>query len=203
MSKLIGIVGGSAAGKTLLAKEVARLLGPDATILSQDNYYSDIGPLTSEERLKVNFDCPEAFDQALFVADLQRLRVGQPIRIPAYDFATCHRTSHSEPKTPPRYVLIEGLFLLTVPEIRDLLDHAFFVDCPEDVRIQRILHRDLTERGRTHDAAWANIHNCVLPMHQRYIESFKKFAELTVMNDRDEPDAIRRAAETILAHLWV
>lgn len=196
MSILIGIVGGSAAGKTLIAKELASLLG-DATILSQDNYYSDIGPITPDERLKVNFDCPEAFDQNLFVQDLKRIKVDQPIRIPTYDFSTCHRTAHSVPKILNRFVLVEGLFLLAVPEIRKLLDHAFFVDCSEDVRVSRILNRDLKERGRSHETAMANIQNAVLPMHEKYIEPSKEHAELVVRNDDTSPVSIQQAAKTL------
>lgn len=201
MPTLIGICGGSAAGKTLLATELQRLLGNDATILSQDRYYCDIGPLTFEQRLEVNLDCPEAIEEDRFVRDLKELRAGRPIRIPNYDYASCSRTGYTEPQKPRSFVLIEGLFLLTLEEIRQLLDFSCFIDSSEEVRVRRILHRDLTERGKTYEVARSNLQRYVLPMHQRYIKPFKKFADLIVRNDGDNPSALQEAARAIFTRV--
>jgi uridine kinase len=201
MPTLIGICGGSAAGKTLLAAHLKDLLGDKSAILSQDHYYRDIGPLTTEERLKVNFDCPEAIDEELFLEDLKKLKAGKAIRIPTYDYVSCSRTGHLKPQKFPKFVLVEGLFLLAVKKVRDLLDHSFFVDCPEKVRVRRILRRDLNERGKTYEVAWTNIQKYVLPMHRQHIEPYKKHAERVFVNDGDDVTALRKDAEAILTCL--
>jgi uridine kinase len=96
---------------------------------------------------------------------------------------------------------VEGLFLLALEEIRRLLDHAYFIDCPEEIRVKRILRRDLTERGKTYDVAWANIQRYVLPMHKRHVEPFMNRADLVLHNDRDDAEALCEAARTILERL--
>ncbi|MFH1263158.1 MAG: uridine kinase [Pseudomonadota bacterium] len=198
MPTLIGICGGSAAGKTLLCAHLKDLLGDEASVLSQDSYYRDIGPLSTEERLKVNFDCPDAIDEEHFLQDLKRLRNGESIRVPTYDYASCSRTGHSRPQAPTHIILVEGLFLLTLEEIRRALDHTFFVDCPDEVRVRRILRRDLNERGKTYDVAWTNIQTFVLPMHRKHIDPYKKFAEKIFANDGDDTSALREAAQNIV-----
>ncbi len=198
---IIGVCGGSAAGKTLLARELCSALAGDAFILSQDSYYRAIGPLTKEERLHVNFDVPEAIENERLVADLNRLRLGEPIEVPIYDFATSARIGVNPPQAPLRFVVVEGLFLFCVPELRELLDFKVFVDADEASRVRRILPRDLTERGKSRDDALANIHHYVLPMHRKYIDPFRGMADRVVENHEERPAALVRSAREIAASL--
>lgn len=178
---VIGICGGTASGKSTFADNLSRQSAPSATtVMRLDNYYKDRPDLSFEQRVKSNYDCPEAFDVALIVKHLKALRAGQAIERPTYDFATHRRkpTLDHVPACP--VIIVEGIMSFAIPEIRELIDFKIFVDTPADVRLLRRIRRDLTERGRTLDSVATQYLTTVRPMHDLYVEPSKVYADIIV-----------------------
>ena len=175
---LIAIVGGSGSGKSWLAQRLADQFGADAGLLSLDDFYCDLSHLSPEEREQTNFDHPSAIDWPLFQGSLSRIGSGQPDALPHYDFATHTRRATAKIWQPRRLVLIEGLWLLRQPELRRLYSMSVFVDCPEQVRLQRRLERDQRERGRSAASVRAQFEQQVAPMHDRFVIRQARHADL-------------------------
>ncbi len=192
---IVGICGGSAAGKSLLARFLQKEIQSSSFILSQDRYYKNIGPLTPEERLKENFDHPEAIDHDRLVQDLKRFQRGEAIEIPKYDFVSCSWTGFEKINDLPPVLILEGLFILCVPEILALLDFSIFIDSNEEKRVQRIIRRDLKTRGRTEETVRENLSKWVLPMHNQFIQSYNDKANLVVKNNSDEKETLSELAK--------
>lgn len=184
MSKriIIGIAGGSASGKTSLAKRLKREFEDtnSVIIIRQDDYYNDQANMTMEERLKVNYDHPFAFDNALLAKDLNELREGRAINRPTYDFIEYTRSESIEYVEPHDVIVVEGLFVLEDESIRKNLDIKVFVDTPADVRFIRRLNRDVRDRGRSLDNVIAQYMNTVRIMHDQFIEPSKRYADVIV-----------------------
>ena len=171
---VIGICGGTGSGKTTLAQNIYDALKEDALLISMDCYYKNNEHLPFEERIKTNYDHPGAFDSELLVDHVKKLKAGEAIDYPTYNFTTHLRGEewiHAESK---KVIIIEGIMLFAVPEIVELLDYKIFVDTDADVRILRRMLRDVKERGRTLDSVAEQYLNTVKPMHETYIEPFKK-----------------------------
>ena len=183
----VGIAGGSGAGKSLLARRLIET-APGACALDLDAYYRDRGQLRPEERRLLNFDEPAAFDLDLLLEHLKALRLGQAILKPIYSFEHHCRVGRVEIPPAP-LVIVEGLFTLWWPEVRQALDFAIFVDAPPDIRLMRRIQRDLLERGRTVAAVLEQYTRSVRPMHERFVEPTRAHADLVVSND-GEPDGI-------------
>ena len=201
MSMIIGVCGGSAAGKSSLALELKRLLGPGALLLSMDRYYSDIGPITPEERADVNFDEPEAFDLDLLAQDMDRFKSGKGISVPIYDYHTCHRLGASDPILPNGFLILEGLFLLSREIISSRLDYSVFVEVSEATRIQRRMDRDMKERQRTREMVLQQLHETVLPMHHLHIDPFKANANFLVSNETSDVEKLKAEAARIISKI--
>lgn len=183
---LFGICGGSGAGKTTLAVEVIRQIGFDrVSPLAFDAYYRDLSHITMEERMQVNYDHPDSLDSELFSQHLADLRSGRSVEVPEYDFATHTRTGGSIRVDAREVVLVEGILLFCFPGIHDLLDHAVFIDVPEDIRLQRRVHRDVAERGRDADDVRRQFHEFVAPMHDEFVQPFCERADRVVTVDED------------------
>ncbi len=184
MSKriIIGIAGGSASGKTSLAKRLKREFEDtnSVIIIRQDDYYKDQSEMTMDERLKVNYDHPFAFDNDLLAKDLKELREGRIIERPTYDFIEYTRSSDIELVEPHDVIVVEGLFVLEDENIRKNLDIKVFVDTPADVRFIRRLNRDVRDRGRSLDNVIAQYMNTVRIMHDQFIEPSKRYADVIV-----------------------
>ena len=184
MSKriIIGIAGGSASGKTSLAKRLKREFeeSNSVIIIRQDDYYNDQRDMTMEERLKVNYDHPFAFDNDLLAQHLSDLREGKPINRPTYDFIEYTRSDEIEVVEPHDVIVVEGLFVLEDEFIRKHLDIKVFVDTPADVRFIRRLNRDVRDRGRSLDNVIAQYMNTVRIMHDQFIEPSKRYADVIV-----------------------
>ena len=146
---VIGIAGGTASGKTTLAQALARTLGERVALLPMDHYYKDLGHLPLEERLRVNYDHPDAFDLALYLEHAQALLRGLPVEMPVYDFRAYTRSPRRTPVRPAPVVILEGILVLYPKELRDLMDLKVFVDADADERFIRRLKRDVLERGRS------------------------------------------------------
>ena len=178
---LIGIAGGTGSGKTTVANEIYNALPKDSIIkIEQDSYYKDQSELSYEERIKTNYDHPDAFDTELLISHLEDLISGKSIEKPIYDFAKCNRDSATITVHSKDIIILEGFMILVEPRIREMLDIKLFVDTDADVRIMRRLQRDIKERGRTIDSVINQYLNVVRPMHLQFVEPTKRYADLII-----------------------
>lgn len=177
---IIGIAGGTGSGKTTLAKNIQHCFGNDCILIEQDNYYKDISHLSFEERSLTNFDHPDSIDFVLLQQHLMDLKDSRPILKPIYDFKTHSRTSQVIPVNPAKIIIIEGILLLSVPEIREILDLKIFVETPDDIRLLRRIERDTLERARDFLSVKEQYLSTVKPMHNLYVEPSKRHANLIV-----------------------
>jgi uridine kinase len=178
---LIGIAGGTGAGKTLVARSIAEDLdGESVVVLEMDSYYRDLRHIPLGERETRNYDHPDAFDRDLLRAHLAALADGREIDVPVYDRKTHTRQAESRRVLPERVVILDGLLILEDPALRQLLDIKLYVDADPDVRLIRRLKRDLAERGRTLDQVIRQYESTVRPMHLQFVEPSKQHADLIV-----------------------
>jgi uridine kinase len=179
---LIGIAGGTGSGKTLVARTLSERLGGErVAILEQDSYYNDNWELPLEERARINYDHPDAFDHALLVDHVRRLLRGEGVDMPVYDYAQHARSRDLTVRIENHLALIlEGILVLHDPALRRRMDIKVFVDTDADVRFIRRLRRDVKERGRSLDGVIEQYENVVAPMHQQFVEPTKRFADIIV-----------------------
>jgi uridine kinase len=178
---LIGIAGGTGAGKTLVAQSIAQDLGSEhVAILEQDSYYKDLQHIPLGERENRNFDHPDAFDRELLRAQMEKLLSGSEIDVPIYDMRTHTRLAEARRVKPRRVVILDGLLILDDPALRPMMDIKIYVDADPDVRFIRRLKRDLTERGRTVDQIIRQFESTVRPMHLQFVEPSKRYADLII-----------------------
>ena len=178
----IGIAGGTASGKTSIAKKIVDSFKDtnSVVILKEDDYYKDQSHLTFQERIKTNYDHPLAFDHDLLIKHIDELKKGKDINKPTYDFVTHNRSNVTEVVKAADVIILEGLFVLENKEIRDRLDIKVFVDTPADLRFIRRLTRDIEERGRTMESVVNQYCNTVRIMHDEFIETSKKYADIII-----------------------
>jgi uridine kinase len=175
---VVGVVGGSGSGKTTVARAIFERLELDAALLDQDAYYRDLSDLPSEERTRVNFDHPDAFDTDLMVEQIEALRRGEAIEKPSYDFSLHVRTRVRVRVEPRDVLIVDGILLFAEPRLRRLFDIRIFVDVADDLRFIRRLRRDVGERGRTVDGVIAQYLETVRPMHLEFVEPSKRHADI-------------------------
>jgi uridine kinase len=176
---LIAVVGGSGAGKGWFVERICRLLGEMACHLQLDDFYRDLSHLPLAQRAQQNFDVPDAIDWTQAERVLRDCRSGEPTVIPTYDFATHCRASPARWE-PRRFVLVDGLWLLHRAEIRALFALSIYLDTPPELRHSRRLARDVAERGYTREAVERQLRTAVAPMHERYIEPQKAWADIVL-----------------------
>jgi len=177
----IGIAGGSGSGKTTVAQAIlSRVPRARAALIEQDAYYKDQSHLPLEERRRINYDHPSAFDTDLLVAHLDRLAAGHSIDKPVYDFATYTRTGRTIRVDPVDIIIVEGILVLEDPRVRERLDIKIFVDTDADVRVLRRLMRDIAQRGRTLESVVRQYLETVRPMHLQFVEPTKRYADLII-----------------------
>ena len=178
---LIGIAGGTGSGKSTVAQEIySALSSENIGIIEQDSYYKDQSDLSFEERVKTNYDHPDAFDTPLLIEHLKDLLAWKPIEKPIYDFSLHNRKKETITVEPRHIIILEGILILSEPQIRDMLDIKIFVDTDADVRIVRRLQRDIKERGRTMDSVINQYLNIVRPMHLQFVEPTKRYADIII-----------------------
>lgn len=177
---VIGIAGGTGSGKTTLMNNLISQFGDVVTILSHDNYYKRHDELTYEQRCLLNYDEPDALETDLMARHLDQLRQGQPIDCPVYDFTLHNRSDKTIRIVPKKVIIVEGILIFENKELRDLMDIRIFVDTDADVRLCRRIKRDVTKRGRTLESVLSQYLQTVKPMHERYVEPSKKYADLVV-----------------------
>lgn len=195
--KVIGIAGGSGAGKTTMVKAIQAQLGDRAVIISMDNYFRDLSHLSFEERKKTNFDDPAAFDLALLCEHILQLKNGQTVDQPRYDFTTKTRSSESIPTNSTDTILVDGFLLLAVPEICDLCDLKLFIDVEEAERLFRIIDRDQFERVSSFEEIKERYINFVAPCYEKYIRHSKYQADLIIPNGLDNHRSFQLLLELI------
>ena len=179
-SLVIGIAGGSGSGKTTLMKNLIQTFGPAITVISHDNYYKCHDEMTYEERCLLNYDEPAAFDTDLMVQQLEQLRSGQEILCPVYDFTVHNRSDETLLIKPERVIIVEGILIFENEALRNLMDIRIYVDTDADIRICRRIKRDVNKRGRSLESVIVQYQNTVKPMHEKYVEPSKKYADVIV-----------------------
>ena len=178
---LIGISGGTGAGKSTIARRLESLFpSGDLVVIEQDAYYKDLETMSLEERSRVNYDHPDALDNELLVAQLTALKNGQTIERPVYDFVTHSRLEESVTVEPRPVVIVEGILLFGDAEIRELLDIKIYVDTDPDIRVFRRIRRDMEKRGRTFEQIRVQYYTTVRPMHLEFVEPSKRYADLII-----------------------
>ena len=177
---VIGIAGGTASGKTTLMKNLINEFGGQVTVLSHDNYYKRHDDMPYEERCMLNYDEPAAFDTSLMVYHLDQLRHGHSIECPVYDFTVHNRSDETIRLVPHKVIIVEGILIFENEELRNLMDIKIFVDTDADIRLCRRIKRDVNKRGRSLESVLAQYQQTVKPMHERYVEPSKKYADLVV-----------------------
>jgi uridine kinase len=177
---LIGISGGTGSGKTTVAINIKEKIGEDILILDMDSYYKDHSNIPFEERLKINYDHPDAFDIPLLKEHIQNLLNGNEIKKPVYSFVEYVRLKEYEIIKPQRIIILEGIFALFYEELRKLMDIKIYVDTDPDIRLIRRILRDTKDRGRTLDSVIKQYTEVVRPMHIQFVEPTKRFADIII-----------------------
>ena len=188
---VIGIAGGTASGKTTLMKNLINEFGGQVTVLSHDNYYKRHDDMPFEERCKLNYDEPAAFDTSLMVYHLDQLRHGYSVECPVYDFTVHNRSDETIRLVPCRVIIVEGILIFENEDLRNLMDIKIFVDTDADIRLCRRIKRDVNKRGRSLESVLEQYKNTVKPMHDRYVEPSKKYADLVVPEGGKNQVALR------------
>jgi uridine kinase len=188
---IIGIAGGTGSGKTTIANKIAESLPPGrATVIQHDWYYLDRSHLTAEARALVNFDEPDALDNARLLADLTTLRAETAAICPLYDFASHTRLAEGRTVEPHPVVIVEGILLFAVPALRDAFDLRIFVDTDDDIRLLRRIRRDVEERGRDIASIEAQYRQTVRPMHQLHVAPSRRHAHLIIPEGAENAPAL-------------
>jgi len=176
---IIGICGGTGSGKTTIARKIVQSVGRHNVVLvEQDSYYRNLADMPLDERHQANFDHPDSIDSDMLVNHIKRLKQGQPIEMPVYDYKTHTRSDESEHIDPKPVVLVEGILIFAESRVLELLDFRIFVDTPDDVRLIRRLRRDITERGRSFEQTLWQYEHTIRPMHFEFVEPSKRYADI-------------------------
>ena len=187
---IIGITGGTGSGKTTLVHQIMNQL-PDneVVIISQDSYYKEAQNLSQDELSQINFDHPNAIDFELLVAHIKDLKAGKTINQPVYSFLKHNRTDEIIVTQPRKVMIVEGILILTNPELRSLLDLKIFIYVDSDERLIRCIKRDIAERGRDTEEVLNRYQTTLKPMHQQFIEQTKAFADIIIPNNNKNNSA--------------
>lgn len=180
-SVIIGIAGGTGSGKTTLTNLLKNRFSEKVSVVYHDNYYKRNDNLTFEERKKINYDSPFAFDTDMMVEDLKKLKNGNAIFCPVYDYTVHNRTDKTQRVDPADVIIVEVILIFQNEELRNLMDIKIFVDTDADERLLRRILRDYGERGRSVESVAEQYRKTVKPMHEKYVEPSKKFADIIVV----------------------
>ena len=197
----IGIAGGTGSGKTTITRLLSERFGKDVSVIYYDNYYKANDDLTYDERAKINYDCPDAFDTELFLEDVAKLKRGEDVLCPVYDYTVHNRSNQTLLIKSAPVILLEGILLLSDERIRDLLDIKIFVDTDADVRILRRIMRDVKERKRSLESVVEQYLTTVKPMHEMYVEPSKRYANIIIPEGGHNMVAVNMLMERINAHI--
>ena len=177
---VIGIAGGTGSGKTTLTNQIAAQFIEQVTIIKHDNYYKAHDDMDYEERCRLNYDHPNAFDTELMIEHLKALKNGETIECPIYDYTIHNRSKDTITIVPNKVIIVEGILIFENQELCDLMDIRIFVDTDADLRILRRIQRDVMERARSLESVINQYINTVKPMHEQFVEPSKKHANVIV-----------------------
>ena len=203
---LIGIAGGTASGKTLVATRILEALGGQwGVIVKQDHYYKDLAHLPWEERIRTNFDHPDAYDAPLLREHVRVLLEGKAVEEPQYDFTQHARLPRTASIGGQPIVMLEGIMVLTDEILRGMMDIKVFVDTDSDIRLMRRIRRDVSERGRTLESVLEQYERFVRPMHLQFVEPSKRYADIILPEggyNKVAIDLLRTKLVSVLAEKW-
>ncbi|MFQ5401328.1 MAG: uridine kinase [Anaerolineae bacterium] len=178
---VFGVTGGTASGKTTVARAILDAVGAgQVAYLPHDAYYRDMGHLSLEERAHLNYDHPDSLETKLLIRHIKQLLDGHSVQVPVYDFTIHRRTSETVLVEPSPIILVDGILIFTKRKLRELMDIKVFVDTDADVRFIRRLQRDIQERGRTLDSVVEQYLGTVRPMHLKFVEPSKRYADVII-----------------------
>lgn len=198
---IIGVAGGSASGKTTVANRLKQEFSNSVELISHDSYYKAHDDMPFEERCKLNYDHPTAFDTERLIHDVLELKAGHSIQQPVYDYTIHNRSKDTVTVNPAKVIIIEGFLIFENPELRDLMDIKIFVDTDADERIIRRIVRDVEERGRSLQSVIEQYCTTVKPMHEQFVEPTKKYADVIIPRGGMNEVAIKMLIERIKAFL--
>lgn len=199
---IIGIAGGTGSGKTTVVNKIVEKFSKDeVAVLSHDSYYYDNSHLSLEERRMKNFDHPESIEFDLMIDHVKKLKNGEPIQEPVYSFISCTRLEEVREVKPRHVLIIEGILCLSNKALRDLMDIKVFVDCDSDLRLSRVIQRDIQERGRNVEQVLSRYEKTVRPSHLQFIEPTKRYADIIVPQGGKNKIAIQILTNHILQTL--
>ena len=187
---IIGVAGGTGSGKTTLAENIARAFGDRVAVITHDSYYRAQNDMSYEERCKQNYDHPDAFETDLLCEHLDALARGEAIDMPVYDYTVYNRSSRTERVEPRAVVILEGILIFCDERLREKMDLKIFVDTDADERILRRIARDTKERGRSLDSVIEQYLTTVKPMHDAFVEPYKRYADIIVPGGGSNPAAL-------------
>ena len=197
---VIGIAGGSGSGKTTVSKEISKRLPADRVlILTEDAYYNDNSALSMDERKKINYDHPNAYDTDLLIEQLQDLLDGKAIEMPTYNFNILSRAKDTIHVEPADIIILEGILVLATEELREFMDIKLFVDSDDDIRFIRRLQRDTQERGRSIDWIISQYLATVKPSYNQFVEPSKKYADIIIPQGGENQVAIDMVSSKLLS----
>lgn len=197
----IGIAGGTGSGKTTITKKLMKRFGGDVSVIYHDNYYKAHHDMPYEERTKLNYDHPNSFDTELLVEDLKKLRQGQTVRCPVYDYTIHDRSDKTVLVKPARVIIVEGILIFQSIELCRQMDIKIYVDTDADVRILRRITRDVRDRGRSLDSVITQYLTTVKPMHEQFVEPSKRNADIIIPEGGQNQVALDMVIERVQAHL--
>ena len=187
---IIGIAGGTGSGKTTVATKIVESLVGSAIMIQHDWYYKEIAHLSLEERAIANFDEPAALDNALLATHLEKLHRGETVDCPQYDYTKHLRKPETLTLTPHPIIVVEGILLFAVEEVRRLFDLCLFVDTDDDIRLMRRIKRDILRRGRDIESIQSQYYETVRPMHKLHVEPSKRFAHVVIPEGGENKEAV-------------
>ena len=196
----IGIAGGTGSGKTTITRRLTAY-GGDVSVIHHDNYYKAHHDLPYEERALLNYDHPDAFDTDLLIEDLRKLRAGETVYCPVYDYSIHDRTEKTQEIRPTKVIIVEGILIYENRELCDQMDIKIYVDTDADVRILRRILRDVKERGRSLESVINQYLSTVKPMHEQFVEPSKRRADVIVPEGGHNPVALEMVIQRVRAHL--
>ena len=197
----IGIAGGTGSGKTTLTRHLKEHFGDAVTVIGHDSYYKRQDGKTYEERSKVNYDHPDAFETSLLVEHLKALKAGRSIQCPVYSYVDHNRTDETVEVFPTQVIIVEGILIFQDPTLRDMFDIKIFVETDADVRILRRALRDIRDRGRTLESVITQYLTTVKPMHEQYVEPSRKYADIIVLEGGHNLVALDMIMQRIASHI--
>ena len=198
---VIGIAGGTGSGKTTLTNQIVSCFHDHVTILKHDNYYKAHDDMTYEERSRLNYDHPNAFDTDLMIEHLQALKAGKAVQCPVYDYKIHNRSKDTITIVPAKVIIVEGILIFENKKLCDMMDIRVFVDTDADIRIIRRIKRDVLERARSLESVINQYVDTVKPMHEQFVEPSKKNANIIVPEGGYNKAAMDMLQNQIRSHL--